>query len=235
MSKLIDLTGQRFGDLVVLERDINKPKGRAYWICQCDCGKIISTLGTHLRQGNSKSCGCKRNFKDLTGQKFGKLIVMELSKNRDKDNCHKWICKCECGAIKEISQHDLRRGVSSCGCVRSKGEERISQLLTEMNILFKREYYINGFKLTTGGVPHFDFALFNDKNDLICFIEYHGEQHYQARGNIFTEEKVQIIKKRDKEKEEYCILNNVPLKIIPYTDFKQLNCEYLMRILADVI
>ena len=39
MSKLIDLTGQRFGDLVVLERDINKPKGRVYWICQCDCGK----------------------------------------------------------------------------------------------------------------------------------------------------------------------------------------------------
>lgn len=55
MSKLIDLTGQRFGDLVVLERDINKPKGRAYWICQCDCGKITSVLGTHLRQGNSKS------------------------------------------------------------------------------------------------------------------------------------------------------------------------------------
>ena len=48
MSKLIDLTGQRFGDF-------NKPKGRAYWICQCDCGKITSVLGTHLRQGNSKA------------------------------------------------------------------------------------------------------------------------------------------------------------------------------------
>ena len=44
MSKLIDLTGQRFGDLVVLERDINKPKGRAYWICQCDCGKLLVFL-----------------------------------------------------------------------------------------------------------------------------------------------------------------------------------------------
>jgi len=40
--KLIDLTNQKFGKLTVLKRDLNNPKKGTYWICQCDCGKIVS-------------------------------------------------------------------------------------------------------------------------------------------------------------------------------------------------
>ena len=55
--KLIDLTGQRFGRLLVLER-ANYNNHGAYWLCKCDCGneKIIS--GTSLRKGLTISCGC---------------------------------------------------------------------------------------------------------------------------------------------------------------------------------
>ena len=55
--KLIDLTGQRFGRLVVLERANCNYHG-AYWLCKCDCGneKIIS--GTSLRKALTISCGC---------------------------------------------------------------------------------------------------------------------------------------------------------------------------------
>ena len=44
MGKLIDLTGQRFGSLVVLERDLSNKKN-AKWLCQCDCGEIVSKYG----------------------------------------------------------------------------------------------------------------------------------------------------------------------------------------------
>lgn len=57
MSKLIDLTGQRFERLVVLERD-TKTKKKGVWVCLCDCGKITHSDGWQLRNGVTKSCGC---------------------------------------------------------------------------------------------------------------------------------------------------------------------------------
>ena len=60
-SKLIDLTGQRFGRLTVIKLDHFKMKGvhkRPYWLCICDCGnEKIVTSGT-LRNGMTRSCGC---------------------------------------------------------------------------------------------------------------------------------------------------------------------------------
>ena len=61
MSRLIDLTGQRFGRLIAVERVIPRPGSRnARWRCVCDCGNETLVLGTTLRRGESKSCGCLR-------------------------------------------------------------------------------------------------------------------------------------------------------------------------------
>lgn len=57
MGKLIDLTGQRFGRLVVIERAENKGKDTA-WLCLCDCGKQKVVRGHDLIRGKQKSCGC---------------------------------------------------------------------------------------------------------------------------------------------------------------------------------
>lgn len=57
--KKIDLTGQRFGRLVVLQRDeAPKRSHEIYWLCRCDCGKEKSVLGSALRAGYTQSCGC---------------------------------------------------------------------------------------------------------------------------------------------------------------------------------
>lgn len=59
MGKLIDLTGQKFGRLTVIERDGKTVRGEhARWLCQCECGKTTITLGRNLREGKTKSCGC---------------------------------------------------------------------------------------------------------------------------------------------------------------------------------
>lgn len=67
MGKLIDLTGQRFGRLVVVERaSTYYPKHKPWysqplWRCKCDCGEEIVTYGNHLKKGSTRSCGCLRS------------------------------------------------------------------------------------------------------------------------------------------------------------------------------
>lgn len=57
MPKLKELTGQRFGRLVVLER-AGSNEGHALWLCQCDCGQKKVVLGKLLCNGKTQSCGC---------------------------------------------------------------------------------------------------------------------------------------------------------------------------------
>ena len=57
MSKLIDLTGQEFGRLVVIKRAPNN-KRRTFWVCKCDCGNEKVINGYSLVSGYTKSCGC---------------------------------------------------------------------------------------------------------------------------------------------------------------------------------
>lgn len=61
MGRLIDLTGQRFGRLVVLERcETVKHGEHVKWLCQCDCGNTVKVKSNSLRFGNTMSCGCLR-------------------------------------------------------------------------------------------------------------------------------------------------------------------------------
>ena len=69
VGKFIDLTGQRFGRLTVLERAQNIGKDIA-WLCQCDCRKQSVVLGNSLRRGISKSCGCLRD--EMVSDRFTK-------------------------------------------------------------------------------------------------------------------------------------------------------------------
>jgi hypothetical protein len=60
MSTVIDLAGQRFGHLVVIERVGTSNDRKALWRCRCDCGNEITTSGRGLRTMTTKSCGCLR-------------------------------------------------------------------------------------------------------------------------------------------------------------------------------
>jgi 5-methylcytosine-specific restriction endonuclease McrA len=131
MGKLIDLTGQRFGKLLVIERELSEKYKKPKWICQCDCGKLSSVTGDSLKRDNTKSCGCLiffpentknkgRKVKDLVGQRFGKLVVIKFSHIIKSDGAQ-WLCKCDCGNEKIISGRNLRKSNStSCGCKRSE-------------------------------------------------------------------------------------------------------------------
>ena len=59
MSKLIDLTGQKFGRLTVVSKS-KEHSTKVKWLCKCDCGneKLVSVIGSNLKSGYTKSCGC---------------------------------------------------------------------------------------------------------------------------------------------------------------------------------
>lgn len=59
----IDLTGRRFGRLVVIGRSKRRVSERneALWDCRCDCGTVNMVLGRNLNAGRTRSCGCLRN------------------------------------------------------------------------------------------------------------------------------------------------------------------------------
>lgn len=61
MSKLIDLTGKRFGRLIVIRRMDHDKWGHSTWLCQCDCGKEKIIRSDHLLSNKIQSCGCLHN------------------------------------------------------------------------------------------------------------------------------------------------------------------------------
>lgn len=68
MRQLEDLSGRRFGKLVVLYRTNEQDKGRHYiWYCKCDCGKNTRATSINLKSGNTKSCGCTHSICNNSG------------------------------------------------------------------------------------------------------------------------------------------------------------------------
>lgn len=132
MAKINDLTGQQFGELKVISRDTTR-KERAYWLCECSCGKKITVSGTKLRQGQ-QSCGClnSRQIKPL--QRFGRLIALEPTKLRSNKGNIIWKCQCDCGNIVNVRKDLLLNGhTKSCGCL--KREVSLQNLANPINDL----------------------------------------------------------------------------------------------------
>ena len=139
--KCIDLTGQKFGRLTVIERAGSDSKGRAVWLCKCECGNVRVVQSGNLKSGHTTSCGCfnrdkvKNNAIDLTGQKFGRLTVVSRQ-GSSKGRKAVWLCKCECGNDILVEGSKLRNGnTTSCGCFRTeKSAERLSSMPKKFGI-----------------------------------------------------------------------------------------------------
>lgn len=115
-----DLTGQKFNRLTVLYED-HKVGKIHYWKCKCDCGNETVVVGSALTSGHTKSCGCAHKLAgmiDLTGEKFGRLTVIEYSHKDGR--YHYWKCKCDCDGKELLVKGDyLRKGqIKSCGCLK---------------------------------------------------------------------------------------------------------------------
>lgn len=59
MSKIKDITGQRFKSLVAIKRVGSDVNGHSLWLCKCDCGTDFITQSNKLLTGNTGTCGCR--------------------------------------------------------------------------------------------------------------------------------------------------------------------------------
>jgi len=111
------------GKLTVVDKCV--VDGRTLWVCKCKCGCEALLPQYVLYNNKVKSCGCARgdalpdNFKDITGQVFGRLTAIERD-GHDYRGLATWRCICSCqdGAEVQVTGASLRRGnVKSCGCL----------------------------------------------------------------------------------------------------------------------
>lgn len=205
-KNFIDLTGLQFGEWTV----IAKAARESYWKCRCSCGVEREVYAPSLKKGVSLSCGhlSKNQIrKPIIGNRYGNLVVLSQFKKDDNWYCE---CQCDCGNKTIVKRQNLTsENTQSCGCIISKGEARIKHLLQEKNIPFIAQW-------TPKDYPNqkckFDFYVDNK-----YVIEFDGPQHDGQVSGYYTEEKVQALITRDKEKNQYCLSHNIPLYRIPYT------------------
>ena len=154
MAYRMDLTGRRFGHLVVLRLDTEHyvspsgKRGARRWVCRCDCGREVSVVQFSLlaKKYPTKSCGCANhetrsaNAINLTGQRFGRLTVLGLDPEpyvspSGKNRSRKWICQCDCGNVVSVQQASLRAKKNpsrSCGCLRGEASRDAAIDMTGM-------------------------------------------------------------------------------------------------------
>ena len=131
----VDLTGRRYGKLVVVERAEKNARGAAQWRCICDCGKKCVVLHSSLQLGKRTSCGCdsrkgKHTAKDVAGQKFAMLTALYPTGERGHNGSILWHCRCDCGKEIDIALDRLKYSeVISCGCMREKCNQELQEKL----------------------------------------------------------------------------------------------------------
>lgn len=237
----IDLTNKKFEHFIVLGRNEERTKenGRnVFWNCRCECGKTFVDTTTNINKGHRKSCGClhaaimsETHLQDLTGQQFGELTVLERDfehpQNGQKPRTY-WWCLCSCGNIKSIERtHLVNRNQISCGCKQSIGEYNINQILSKNNIHYTTQYTNSLLKTNNNGYLRFDFAILDDHNQPIRFIEFDGPQHKEETSNMHFSA-LAIIQERDAQKDIYAKTNNIPLVRIPYYKRDSMTIEDLL-------
>ena len=249
INKNKNYIGRKFYYLTAIGPTNERSKsGLVLWEFKCDCGKICKKPISYVINGNTKSCGCKKSSglvkynleqseqnKIKIGTVFGKLTVIEDLGFKNYYNNNKrrraYKCRCECGNIIEVFGNNLKFGeVTSCGCLNSKGEEKIIQILINNNIKFSHDISIKKLNKQLNRKFRFDFILYDQNDNIERVIEFDGKQHnYGMTGGNWKEIiSLDEIKERDKIKNIFCIENNITLIRIPYYKLSTLCLEDLL-------
>lgn len=215
-----DYSNQELNNIKILYPVSKSADGHIQYLMRCHCGNFFISLPKRVKNGNTKSCGCLKKQKiiernqektsEIIGKTYGFLQVLEFSHYKKYKTYHKSFYKCFCKNCNNISYHsgsDLKNGsIQSCGCINSRKETEIAYLLKQNNIDYIRQYTFSDLKGNKGKPLRFDFAIFKNK-EIICLIEYQGQQHYEKDNPWHTKE----LEENDKVKKDYCSQNKIRL------------------------
>lgn len=142
----------------------------------------------------------------VIGEYYNARTKIRMRHNKEECNYNEFL----------VTPYHFLKGTRCPVCSESKGEKKIRDFLNLKNIKYETQYEFNNL-FGLGGKPlKFDFAIFNQENNLILLIEYDGVFHFQK---VYDGDGHEIIVTHDKRKNEYCKQNNIPLLRIPYWEF----------------
>lgn len=197
---------------------------------KCKCGEHFELRFNDFKDKNQRACNTclgKISWNHQMVKEYiesdnsgCKLLSKEFKTVKDKLSL---LCKCgqEFKTEFDSFRYMGKRQCNDCGRGMSSGENKIQELLIKLNVKSKREYIFDDCK--NERVLPFDFAIYSD-NELVLLVEYQGKQHYEPVnfGGISDKkalDKFNLQKVNDKIKKKYCKANNIPLLIIPYWDY----------------
>lgn len=146
MPAKINLIGQKFGKLLVIQQTNQRKNKSVVWKCECDCGNIENFSTKELRSDGiiqCHKCGNHRQPKnnlleDIIGKKFNSLTVLEKTDKRAGGKIL-YKCKCDCGNITYVNRTDLQTShILSCGCIRLK--YKIGDIINNKQIIALNGY-----------------------------------------------------------------------------------------------
>lgn len=173
----VNLIGKRFGKLLVTEyigyekTNIKGQKTKYYWKCICDCGNETITYTGNLTGHHKESCGCIRKGVDLTGKRYGRLVVIKESAPRirkDRKSVKRvWECKCDCGNTTYVIHESLVSGTTkSCGCLQKEGAKKNPDAITKK---YPRLYKIwSGMKARCNNPNDQHHEDYHDRGITVC-------------------------------------------------------------------
>ena len=119
-GKLLE-NGERFGGLTILDRiprPIDAKRSGHFYSCRCDCGRVVNRQRDEILARTYATCGCTIQ-RNLAGQVFGKLTVLNESRRSKVGRNTEWLAECDCGKKTWVRAAALQSGKTrSCGCLR---------------------------------------------------------------------------------------------------------------------
>lgn len=108
-------------------------------------------------------------FKDLTGQKFGRLTVVNRAENTAQGKI-RWLCTCDCGATTRVSRSDLLQGrVKSCGCLRRETTAKMGKANATHSEYGTRLYHVwQGMKQRCSYAKGFAYTDYGGRGIYVC-------------------------------------------------------------------
>lgn len=119
-----------------------------------------------------------KNIKDLTGQRFGRLVVIGIHPTDTRKTY--WVCQCDCGNMKVVRSDSLQCGaIKSCGCLK-KEQDKKNLVRTEAKEKFKKQ------KIKVGGTRLYQIWQGMKKR---CYNEHDARyDRYGGRGIVVCDE-----------------------------------------------
>lgn len=189
------------------------------------CGNVFHTKPSNFLRG-SRCPKCARNAEKTTDSYKGEifdLVQGEYSVLSEYENAKTKMTFSHraCGKEFEMLPSKFLHGDRCPHCFESKGETAIRRYLERNSIPYEKQYTFDD--CVYKDKLRFDFYIpLNDKKTPFLLLEYNGAQHYKPVDLFGGADAFKVQKTRDEIKTQYCISKGIPLLIIAYSDFKEI-------------